>query len=489
MNLPSAAACLLTVMLVNTTLASVKPVTDSAARLEEQGRFAEAARVLRSAEEDRSLTSDERKRVEFEIDRLDRIRRDFPLTKEALFAELRKSVKDLAPAEFERWIKEGRFDSREIDGKGWFMSSSVSNLYWRHPELNARRIEPKDDAPYQKALWETCLAIQRAAQTSHKPYVLPKRFQVTMTVTANPNAAPGGQVIRAWLPIPRRYPFQSGFELVSSPSLVRELAPENSPIRSLLLEQPAKKGVPTEFRVDYRYTTWGVKFDVNPETVRPFDGGDADVVAFTREAPHVVFTPEMKALSRQIAGDEGNPARLARRFYDWISEHIRYSYAIEYCTIRDIGDYCRSRGYGDCGQEALLFITLCRLNGIPAHWQSGWNTFPGKRTIHDWTEIYLAPYGWVPVDPWAGIFAMRYATSLTPAQRREVRDFYFGGLDQYRMAANSDHSQPLTPPKQSLRSDTVDFQRGELEWGSHNIYFDQYSYRLDVKEVGAAPIP
>jgi len=29
----------------------------------------------------------------------------------------------------------------------------------------------------------------------------------------------------------------------------------------------------------------------------------------------------------------------------------------------------------------------------------------------------------------------------------------------------------------------VDFQRGELEWGDQNIYFDQYSYSLTVKEV------
>src|SRR2546430_10087540 len=33
----------------------------------------------------------------------------------------------------------------------------------------------------------------------------------------------------------------------------------------------------------------------------------------------------------------------------------------------------------------------------------------------------------------------------------------------YRMAANSDHNQTLKPPKQSMRSDDVDFQRGELE--------------------------
>ena len=86
-----------------------------------------------------------------------------------------------------------------------------------------------------------------------------------------------------------------------------------------------------------------------------------------------------------------------------------------------------------------------------------------------------------------GIFAMRYATSLRAEERLAIRDFYFGGLDQYRMIANSDHNQQLSPPKQSLRSDTVDFQRGELEWGNHNIYLDKYSYGLVIKEVGPAP--
>jgi len=455
-------------------------------RLELQGRFKEAAAQLTTALEDKSLAGADKKHLQFELDRLDRIKKDFPYTKETLFSELKKSVKNLTRQEYENWSNEGRFDSREIDGQRYFMVSSVSNLFFRYPELSARRVPPKDTSPLQKRRWETCVEIKKAAQAEQKPYVLPKRFQVTMAVTAAANVAPADEVIRAWLPIPREYPFQGGFELLSSSVPVRHTDPPESSIRSVLVEQPARQDRPSRFRIQYEYTTHGVWFEVEPGEVGPEPTNDPALAPFTREAPHIVFTPEMRALSQEIAGDETNPYLKAKKFYDWIAEHIKYSYAIEYSTIRNISDYCRSRGYGDCGQEALLFMTLCRLNGIPARWQSGWNTFPGGKSIHDWSEIYIAPYGWIPVDPYMGVFAMRYANSLTPKQKRELRDFYFGGLDQYRLSANSDHNQTLDPPKRSLRSDTVDFQRGELEWGEHNIYFDKYSYGLTVKELKPA---
>jgi len=476
-------ALLCMVLLSSAPCFAREAVVGQAEQLELGGDFKAAAGLLSKALDNKTLRAADRKELEFELDRLARIRLDFPYTKDALFADLKNSVKGLTADEYEQWVREGRFDSREIDGKRFFMSSSVSNLFFRYPDLYARSLPPKKSADLEKRHWETCVAIQKAALAEKKPYVLPKRFEATMTVTAKANAAAAGETLRAWLPIPREYPFQTGFEVLSSTPAIERLDDSLSPIRAAYFELPAVKDRPAEFKLAYEYTTHGVWFDLKPEEVRPCNTNDPAFREFTREAPHIEFTPEIRALSQQIAGNETNPCLKAKKFYDWIADNIKYSYAIEYSTIRNISDYCRSRGYGDCGQEALLFMTLCRLNSIPARWQSGWNTFPGAKSIHDWTEIYLAPYGWVPVDPYMGIFATRYATTLKPQQRRQIRDFYFGGLDQYRMIANSDHNQVLNPPKETMRSDNVDFQRGELETGSHNIYFNEYSYKLDLKEV------
>ena len=462
-------------------------VAGEASQLELQGQFKQAASLLTTTLQNKSLPAAERKVLAFELDRLERIKKDFPSTKAALFAELQRAVKNLTAAEYDQWLAEGRFESREIDGARYYANTSVSNLFFRYPELNARRLKPKDTTTLQKARLESCTAIRKAALTEKKSYVLPKRFHVTMTDTAKPTAVPTGEIIRAWLPIPRQYPFQDGFELLSSSPVANRIDSKGSPIRCVYLEQPARKNGPTQFRIEYEYTAHAVSFDLKPEKVRPCDPNDPVLKRFLEEAPHVVFTPEMRALSQKIVGDETNPCLKAKKCFDWIAENIKYSFALEYSTIRNISDYCRAHAYGDCGQEAMLFITLCRLNGIPARWQSGWNTFPGDKDIHDWSEIYLAPYGWVPADPYMGLWAMRYATTLSPEQRRQIRDFYFGGLDQYRMIANCDHAQTLSPPKQSMRSDNVDFQRGELECGDRNIYFDQYSYNLMLKEVKLPP--
>ena len=113
-------------------------------------------------------------------------------------------------------------------------------------------------------------------------------------------------------------------------------------------------------------------------------------------------------------------------------------------------------------------MTLLRLNGIPARWQSGWIFSDGAYdNMHDWGWLYLAPYGWVPMDVTFGRL-----NSGNP----QLDAFYLGSFDAYRVAFNDDFSQPFVPPKEHFRSETVDLQRGEVEWRGGNLYFDRWDY-------------
>src|SRR3954470_485539 len=73
-------------------------------QLEQSGQFREATSLLKAALKSNPLPAIERKQLEFELDRLTRIKKDFPYSRDALFSELKKAVKDLTRAEYDRWV-------------------------------------------------------------------------------------------------------------------------------------------------------------------------------------------------------------------------------------------------------------------------------------------------------------------------------------------------------------------------------------------------
>src|SRR5438552_13624005 len=143
---------------------------DQVGQLEVDGGFKQATTLLNERLALPGLGQNERKRLEFERDRLHRIKKDFPYTNEALLKQLQRSVKGLTRAEYDSWVSEGRFDSRQIDGQRYFMSSSVANLFFRYPELNSRRTPPKPTASLEKPYCQNCVAIKNPSQDQNQTY-------------------------------------------------------------------------------------------------------------------------------------------------------------------------------------------------------------------------------------------------------------------------------------------------------------------------------
>ena len=54
-------------------------------------------------------------------------------------------------------------------------------------------------------------------------------------------------------------------------------------------------------------------------------------------------------------------------------------------------------------------------------------------------------------------------------------------MDAYRLIVNSDWGAELEPKKKFERSEPVDFQRGECETETENLYFDKWKYKFTVK--------
>ena len=459
-------------------------------KLEAGGEFRQADSLIKVAIESGKYSPADTEPLEFERERMSRIRKDYSLKKEDVYSPLHASITNLTPREFSGWISKGWIDLKKIDGQTCFFHGAVKNLYYRHPELRARGTHPDEEkmAAGEREALQFVRDVKAESARLNTNYVLPRTCRVVEHAKLAGDVLVPGDAVKAWLPVPRIYPFQYGFKLLKSSFAPIAIAPETSSIRSVYLEATNKGGAPLEFSLEYEVTSEAVHFTLNPAMIQSIDPLDTALKPYLQEGPHVVFTPEMKALSAKIVGSETNPMLKAKKIYDWECEHLLYSCAPQYSTLTNISDFVRRNGYGDCGEQALLFITLCRYNGIPARWQSGWLLLPGQASPHDWSEIYLAPYGWLPVDPTMGDYVMHVFTALSAHERMEARDFYFGGLDSYRLIFNSDHSQKLDPPKKYFRSDDVDFQCAEIETATKNLYSDQLTFELSFNVItnGAA---
>ena len=158
--------------------------------------------------------------------------------------------------------------------------------------------------------------------------------------------------------------------------------------------------------------------------------------------PHIVFTDDLRKFSREVVGDEKQS--VSHRAETVRSPSIAFPGPARANTrrSRNISDYALHAGHADCGQQTLLLMTLLRLNGIPARWQSGMIFSDGDYdNLHDWGWLYLAPYGWVPMDVTFGTL---------DAGDPQLDLFYLGGLDAYRIAFNDDYSQPFAPAEAAL---------------------------------------
>ena len=91
-------------------------------------------------------------------------------------------------------------------------------------------------------------------------------------------------------------------------------------------------------------------------------------------------------------------------------------------------------------------------------------------------RFYIAPYGWLFADCSFGGSAYR-------AGNRERHDFYFGNLDPFRMAANSELQAELDPPKTQLRIDPFDNQRGEAEYADGGVIWTQADNGHEIIEM------
>lgn len=440
------------------------------------GHFEGARAGIAQARARPGVTEAQRAALDFQVERMRRILLDFNLTPAQAQAKLREQIPDLSEAEFHDWDRRGLLEYMIIDGVKRYFQRAPSNLFRLDPAALARR--RPDARPLSVGPMERLNAHHREVRDAALAgQAVQRRVRVTQSLSVHADAVPAGQTLRAWLPYPRDLPGQQqGIRLLGSEPAQHRVAPASTAMRTVYLERTARAGQPTRFEVSYELSVSGQYRPIDPQRVVPAPLNHETRPYLGERAPHLVYTDALRKFSRETVGEETNPYRIAQKLYAAV-DRIPWAGAREYSTISNISDYALHAGHADCGQQTLLLMALLRLNGIPARWQSGW-VFgdDGYTNMHDWAWMYLAPYGWVPVDVTTGRF-----DSPDP----QLANFYFGGFDAYRIAYNDDYGRDFVPAKRHERSETVDSQRGEVEWDGGNLYFDQWDYDYSAQVLAA----
>lgn len=440
----------------------------------DSGQFRAAETAIAASLARTDLDTAARRELEFQRERMRRILLDFTLDAEAMKARLERDIPDLRDDEFAAWDAHGLFEHQVIDGRVLYFKRSPSNLFRLSAAARARRAV---DAPFKDGSMESANAHHRevvdAVRSTRSSSVAPRRLQVTQSLTVDADAVPVGETVRAWIPYPRALPGQQeSIRFIASEPGRHVIAPESALQRTVHLEKPAEAGKPTVFSITYELTIFARRQPVDPAKVGPATITRALAPFVAEQPPHIVFNEAIRLFSRQVVGDETDPWRIAQKLYAAVDQ-VPWAGAREYSTIGNISDYALHAGHADCGQQTLLLMTLLRLNGIPARWQSGMVWSDGDYSnLHDWGQLWIEPYGWIPMD---------VTTGRLDSADPDIAGFYLGGIDAYRIAFNDDIGGDFTPSKTHFRSDTVDSQRGEAEWRGGNLYFDQWDYDFEWK--------
>lgn len=409
-----------------------------------------------------------------------RILSDFRLTRAEADSIIMERYPGVTHADIDTFIAKHYIEAKEIDGVQRIHRKSPGNLKLLNPEFNGgARIRGDHASQTRISYVDSVLNYYRGKNPKGLAHDVTFRF--TIDVPYHEEIA--GDTLRVWMPVPLQNPEggrQNSVEIVSATPSEYILSDGKSMHNSIYFTAPAptEPGDTVHFEYTGKFQTQGRYFALKDliADAKPYDKESELYKRYTTpEGRHVI---RLDSLAQSIVGKETNPAKQVEMVYDYIISRYPWAGAREYSTISCIPEYVMREGHGDCGQVSLLFISLMRSLGVPARWESGWMIHPGEVNLHDWAEVYYEGIGWVPVDVSFG----RYATSSDP----EVVSFYSHGIDAHRLAANTGVGGEFYPEKKFVRSETVDFQLGEVEVSKGNLFYPAWNLNMEVIEVQPA---
>ena len=447
------------------------PLPEDLMKLKWGGDYERLISVIDRRLADETLPAPLRKRLQLERILAARIPSQYSYSYEEALELLRANIRDFKDKELETLWEENTADWIYINGRVQFHELFFENLMKTRDDYGARFLGTMEDNEKNAALLRENVRLME----EHGGRTVHMRLLTRLSLTPEAEKACMGKTAHVYMPLPVEYAQVRNLRLLGFEGTAGEpVSVDNGsyPQRTARFETVIRGG-----------EVWQTEFEFDNETV--FRNPDPSQVLFSQpsfytgeEAPHIRFTPYLRELTRSVTEGEENPLLAAEKIYRFITSQVKYSFVRSYSTVEDIPEFTAANRKGDCGFQALLFITMCRIAGIPARWQSGLYATPLTVGSHDWAQYYVAPFGWLSADCSFGGSAFR--------QGDEKRRAYYGAnLDPYRIPYASQFMHSFSREAEGLRDDPYDNQSGEVFCGGRFLRSGKeftVEYRLETAE-------
>ncbi len=146
---------------------------------------------------------------------------------------------------------------------------------------------------------------------------------------------------------------------------------------------------------------------------------------------------KVREIALQVTKGKKKVSEKARAVYEWVVENTYRDQNVKGCGVGDVEKMLVQKG-GKCADISSVFVAVARAAGVPAREVFGIRL--GKKDNEDmtgghhcWVEFYVPGYGWVPADP-ADVRKAMLTNNLDLKGAQSYIDYYFGAVDEYRIA-------------------------------------------------------
>jgi transglutaminase-like putative cysteine protease len=212
----------------------------------------------------------------------------------------------------------------------------------------------------------------------------------------------------------------------------------------------------------------------------------------------------VKEFSDRITAGASSDLDKARRIYDWIVDNTHRDPKTRGCGVGDVASMLKSGNLGGkCADLNALFVGLARAAGLPARDIYGLRVAPsqfGYRSLgagsanvtkaqHCRAEVFLASFGWVPVDP-ADVRKVMLEgppgnLAINDPKVVDARGALLGSWEMNWLAYNTAHDLEL-PGAKGPKLEFLMYPQAETAAGRLDCLDpDAFRYTITAREVAA----